>query len=77
VKPKGRSGTVTSFKDEPSITSILQSTDRRKTRTQQGSRKIISQDEHHCLFRLVGGKRADKQLMFRSVEIKEQTTEQR
>jgi len=43
----------------------------------QGSRKIISQDQSYSLYRFIGYKKSEELLMCRSVEVKDDYTEQR
>ena len=59
------------------MTSILGYKDRQKKKNMQGSRKIISQDQNHSLFRLIGYKKSEQMLMCRSVDIKDDSTEQK
>lgn len=57
------------------MTSILNYSEKNQCRAKQSSRKIISQDQNYCLFRLIGLKKSEDPLMCRSVEIKDDTTE--
>lgn len=49
----------------------------KKQKNMQGSRKIISQDQSYSLYRFIGYKKSEELLMCRSVEVKDDYTEQR
>lgn len=70
--------TQNSEKEENSMTSILGYKDKhKKQKNLQGSRKIISQDHNYSLYRLIGFKKSEQMLMCRSVDIKDDYTEQK
>lgn len=76
-KEREKIETFNSIKDDSSTTSILSlgRHQKKRSKVQQSSRKIISQDENYCLIRIIGFKKSEKHLMCRSVEIKDDTTE--